>query len=69
MRRYGEDYTLTQDDLDVIATYMNDAIRECMHNDMLYDTPEDFLRGYVSICPDFEDILKMEFSIELYEVD
>lgn len=65
MIRYGEDYTLTQEDLDVIATYMNDDIREIVHNDMLYDTPEDFLRDYVAICPDFVDILKMEFSIEL----
>lgn len=29
MKKYGEDYTLTQEDLDVIATYMNDEIREC----------------------------------------
>lgn len=65
MRRYGEYYTLTQEDLDVIATYMNDEIRECIHNEMLYDTPEDFLRKYVVLDPDFEVLLKSEFSIEL----
>lgn len=65
MRRYGEDYTLTQEDMDVIAIYMNDEIRECVHNDMLYDTPEEFLRNYVVRDPDFDDLLKMEFSIEL----
>lgn len=65
MRRYGEDYTLTQEDLDVIGTYMNDEIREYVHNDMLYDTPEDFLREYVVLDPDFEILLKSEFSIEL----
>lgn len=64
MRRYGQYYTLTQDDMNVIAIYMNDEIRECVHNDMLYDTPEEFLREYVARDPDFED-LKMEFSIEL----
>ena len=37
MRRYGEDYTLTQEDLDVIANYMNDEIRESIHNNMSYD--------------------------------
>lgn len=40
MTKYGESYTMTQEDLDIIATYMNDEIRERVHNDMLYDTPE-----------------------------
>ena len=44
---------------------MYDDIRECVHNDMLYNTPEDFLREYVVLDPDFEYVLKMEFSIEL----
>lgn len=65
MKKYGEDYTLTQEDLDVIATYMNDEIRECVHNNMSYDTPEEFLREYVEIDSDFEYLLKCEFSIEL----
>ena len=65
MKKYGEDYTLTQEDLDVIATYMNDEIRESVHNKMSYDTPEEFLREYVEIDLDFEYLLKCEFSIEL----
>lgn len=65
MKKYGEDYTLTQEDLDVIATYMNDDIRERVHNNMAYDTPEEFLREYVEIDSDFEYLLKCEFSIEL----
>ena len=63
MRRYGEDYKLTQEDLDVIATYMNDEIRECVHNDMLYDTPEDFLREYVVLDPDLRFFLKVSFLL------
>lgn len=51
--------------MDVIGIYMNDEIREYVHNDMLYDTPEDFLREYVVLDPDFEILLKSEFSIEL----
>lgn len=65
MKKYGEDYTLTQEDLDVIVTYMNDEIRERVHNNMSYDTPEEFLREYVEIDSDFEYLLKCEFSIEL----
>lgn len=65
MTKYGESYTMTQEDLDIIATYMNDEIRESVHNDMIYNTPEEFLREYVALDQDFEDILKIEFSIEL----
>lgn len=42
MKKYGENYTLRQDDMDVIAIYMNDEIRESVHNDMNYNSPEDF---------------------------
>lgn len=65
MTRYGEEYTLTQEVLDVIATYMNDEIRENLHFDMAPCTPEAFLRAYVKEDPDFEDLLKSEFSIEM----
>lgn len=65
MKKYGENYTLRQDDMDVIAIYMNDEIRESVHNDMNYNSPEDFLREYVKRDPDFEEFLNTEFSIEL----
>ena len=45
MTRYGEEYTLTQEDLDVIATYMNDGVRENLHFDMAPCTPEAFLKA------------------------
>ena len=51
--------------MDVIAIYMNDEIRESVHNDMDYNSPEDFLREYVKRDPDFEEFLNTEFSIEL----
>lgn len=65
MKKYGDNYTLRQDDMDVIAIYMNDEIRESVHNDMNYNSPEDFLREYVKRDPDFEEFLNTEFSIEL----
>ena len=65
MTRYGEEYTLTQEDLDVIATYMNDDIRENLHFDMAPCTPETFLKAYVKEDPDFEELLESEFSISI----
>lgn len=65
MKRYGEIYTLTQEDIDVIATYMDDDIREEMHGNIDYFTPEDFLKEYVKRDQDFETLLRNEFDIEL----
>ena len=65
MTSYGENYTLTQEELDNIATYMNDEIREDLHFDLAPCTPEEFLKAYVKADPDFEELLKSEFSIEL----
>lgn len=65
MTRYGENYTLTQEELDNIATYMNDEIREDLHFDLAPCTPEEFLKAYVDAEPDFKELLKSEFSIEL----
>lgn len=68
MTKYGEDYKMTQDELDVLATYMDDDIREKVHNEM-FDcescTPGEFLIEYIKHDPDFESMLKSEFSIEL----
>ena len=68
MTKYGENYTMTQEDLDIIATQMDDEIREKVHNEMLYCescSPEKFLREYIKHDSDFENMLKIEFSIEL----
>lgn len=65
MMRYNEEYTLTQELMDVIATYMDDGIREYIHLRLVPCTPEQFLIEYVKRDPDFEYVLKSEFSIEL----
>lgn len=56
---------LTQELLDVIATYMNDEIREQVHMELAPCTPEEFLRQYVELDPHFEELIKTEFKIEL----
>lgn len=65
MTRFGEDYTLTQEKLDDIALYMDDDIREELHGKLAPCTPETFLIAYVEKDPEFEELLKSEFSIEM----
>ena len=55
---------LTQDKMDIIATYMDDEKREQVHNELAPCSPEEFLKRYIELDPDFEDVLKSEFSIE-----
>lgn len=56
---------VTQEKMDVIATYMDDEKREQVHDELAPCTPEEFLRRYIELEPEFESVLKEEFSIEL----
>lgn len=65
MIRNGEKATLTQHQMDAIATYMDDDIREDLHFKPAPCDPELFLSEYVKKVPDFAELLKSEFGIEL----
>ena len=56
---------ITQELMSTIATYMDDEIREKVHFELAPCTPEEFLKRYVELDPDFEELLKSEFSIEM----
>ena len=56
---------ITQDLLGDIATYMDDEIREQVHFELAPCTPEQFLRRYVELDPQFATILYDVFNIEL----
>ena len=56
---------LSVDDMMRIGVYMDDDIREELHNKLAPCTNEEFLKAYVEYVPEFEDLLKSEFSIEL----
>ena len=56
---------VTQEKMDVIAMYMDDEKREQVHDELAPCTPEEFLRRYIELEPEFENVLKEEFSIEL----
>ena len=64
MKRYGKDYKLTQNLMDTIATYMDDDKREQVHFELAPCDPEEFLKRYLELDPDFDDVLKSEFGIE-----
>lgn len=64
MRKYGEVFELKKGLLDAIAIYMDDDKREQVHAELAPCKPEEFLARYCELDPDFEDLLKSEFSIE-----
>ena len=51
--------------MSTIAVYMEDEIREKVHFELAPCDPEEFLKRYLELAPDFEKVLKSEFSIEL----
>ena len=65
MKRYGESFILKQDLMDTIASYMDDDIREDLHFRIAPCSPDLFLREYTKRDPDFVDLLKSEFNIEM----
>ena len=68
MRRYGEEFNMNQELMDTIATYMDDEKREQVHFELAPCAPEAFLKRYVELDPNFEELLKNEFDIELDEM-
>lgn len=65
MKMFGKLVQLSNETMEVIAAYMNDEIREGLHNKLAPCSNEVFLIEYVKRVPSFEDVLKYEFSIEL----
>lgn len=58
---------ITNSTMEVIASYMEDEIREELNFKMAPCTNEEFLKAYVEIVPEFSELLENEFSIELEE--
>ena len=51
--------------MDRIAVYMDDEKREQVHFELAPCEPEEFLKRYLELDPEFKGVLKTEFSIEL----
>ena len=56
---------VTQRELDIIAEYMDDCLREYIHFHYSQCTPGEVLREYIKREPSFEDVLINEFSVEV----
>ena len=65
MKRFREDFELTQELMDAIASYMNDDMRETVHAELAPCEPEEFLKRYLELDPDFEELLENDFGIEM----
>ena len=65
MKRYGKNFELTQELMNVIATYMDDDKRETVHAALAPCEPEEFLTRNLELDRDFEELLNYEFGIEV----
>lgn len=65
MTRYGEEFKLTEEFLNDVAVYMDSDKREQVHFELAPCEPEDFLKRYLELDPDFEKVLKSEFDVEM----
>ena len=65
MKRYGENFELTEEVLDAITSYMDDDKRERVHFELAPCKPEEFLKRYLELDSDFEELLNDEFGIEV----
>ena len=63
MKVYGR--SITQEDINIIASYMDDSKRELVHTLFAPCTPEEFLIEYLERDPDLLPILEREFEFEL----
>lgn len=65
MKRYGEEFKLTDELMTTIASYMDDEIREDLHQDIAPCSNEEFITRYVERDKDFAELLENEFGIEI----
>lgn len=56
---------ITDNTMEVIASYMDDKIREELNFKMSPCTNEEFLKAYVEKVPEFSELLENEFSIDI----
>lgn len=64
---------ITDEDMAIIATYMNDEIREHLHSMLAPCTHDEFIMEYLETSdgPELQEILEREFDLEIipkYEV-
>lgn len=53
---------MTQEMMNNITTYMDDGIREKLHNELVPCEPDEFLKEYIKLDPEMSDLLVSEFK-------
>lgn len=64
MKKYRNEYKVTERDMEAIAVYMDDEKREKVHFEFAPCDPETFLAEYCKLDPEFVTVLSQEFSLE-----
>ena len=57
------EFDVTQELMNTISSYMDDEIREQVHGELAPCEPEEFLRGYLELDPEFLELLESFFGI------
>lgn len=65
MKRYGKDFKLTSDIMEVIAKHMNNELREQVYSELPSCEPEEFINRYLELEPNFEYLLDLGFGIKI----
>lgn len=58
---------ITRNTWNAIVNLMDDDKREQTARNLGGDTEDDFLEEYLNLDPEFEDVLKSEFNIDIYK--
>ena len=57
--------TITNEDMKIIASYMDDEIREKVHSEIAPCSNEEFIKRYLELDEKFIEILENEFEFEM----
>lgn len=57
-------HAISQKDMDVIGSYMDDDVREAVHVELAPCSPEEFLIRYLELDPCFYKLLVSEFNFK-----
>ncbi len=64
MKRYGKAFKIDMYLMEIISIYMDEEAKEKIHLELAPCEPEDFLKRYIELDPEFEVLLKSKFNIE-----
>lgn len=67
MLRYGRNFEISDEYMELISNYMDSDTREQVHSELAPCTHEEFLKRYIELDPNFEQVIYNEFGIEMEE--